>query len=563
MLNSCGTYKNRGKIETSKDLKLEKKNIEFQYAFFEANKHKMLGNYNDAGAYYLRCIELKPNSAAANYEFASILSMAKDYSHALKYSKKAYEIDEQNKWYQALLVSLYKYNGELKKSSQLLENMLEKHPDDYNSYLELTDIYLKMNQSKSALKTLDKFEEKYGFSEELMIEKNRIHIANSDYSSARLELQKLIKIDPDNIKNYLLLADLYLKEGKKEEALSIYQELLEKDSDGGAVHFSLSEYYNIIGDNEKSYDELKLAIAADDIDIELKVKLLFTYVRLPDATNNEKKQVYELVNILLEKYPNDMHVRSLYSDILVKDKQYEEARDQLLVIVEHTPSNYAVWEQLLFINNQLGDYESLYSHSIKMIEYFPNKAMAYFFAGLGAYQIEKYKSAISYLESGIDFAIDDTVLQAQFYTMLGDSYHRLKNNIKSDKAYESAIRLNPTNYYVHNNYSYYLSIRGEHLIRAAELMEICINNNPNNGTYLDTYAWVLYKNKNYKKALEIIKRAYKNGGAQSAVIVEHYGDILYRNNKKEEALMKWEEAKSIGKASEKLEQKIKEQKLLD
>jgi len=562
-LSSCSLQKNRGRIKTDKNVKSEKKDIEFQYSFFEANKQKMLGNFNDAGAYYLKCIELKPNSAAANYEFASILSMGEDYIHAIKYAKKAYEIDPYNKWYQALLISLYKTNGELKKSSVLLEDMIKKHHDDYNSYLELTDIYLKMNQPKDALNTLNKFEKEYGLSEALMVEKNRIHIRQGHYSEARLEVQKMIKKEPENTSYYILLADLYLEEGQKEKAFEIYKNIEEKEPENGRVHFALSEYYQQKGDKEKAFKEIQKAIVADDINIDLKINLLFTYVRIKNPSPEDKKQVYQLVELLLEKYPNNMKVHSLYSDLLVKDKEFVKARKELLLITEKTPDTYMVWEQLLYIDNQLGDFEALYQHSTKMIDYFPNRAIAYFFSGLAGYQTQRYQEASEYLESGIDLALNDTILLAQIYTMLGDTYHKLKKHSKSDHAYEQAILFNPNNFYVHNNYAYYLSVRDEKLSRAKELMVLCIEAHPNNSTYLDTYAWVLFKQKNYKEALEQIKKAYQNGGRTSAVIVEHYGDILYINDYKSEAIDKWKEAKEIGKGSKWLEQKIKEQKIIE
>ena len=563
LLSSCASYKNRGRVDTKKDIKSEKKEIEFQYSFFEGNKQKMLGNFSDAGAYYLRCIELKPKDGASNYEFASLLAMGEDYSNAIKYAETAYESDQNNKWYQALLVSLYKSSGNLKKSSILLEDMIEKHPDDYNSYLELTDTYLKMNQPKEAIKTLNKFEKQYGYSDALMVEKNRIFIAQGKYSEARLEVQKMIKLEPENSYYYILLADLYMEEGKREKAFEIYQNILKIDPENGRVHFALSEYYQQKGDEQKAFAELEKAIESDDVDLDLKIKLLFSYVRIKNPTNEEQKQVYKLVNILLDKYPNEMKVHSIYSDILVKDKNYKDAKTQLLIITKHTPNNYAVWEQLLYIDNQLGDFESLYKNSTKMIEYFPNKSIAYFFSGLSAYQIQKYQKATEYLELGLDFAASDTVLSAQFYTILGDSYHKLKKNKESDKAYEEAIKLNPSNYYVHNNYAYYLSIREEKLNRAKELMKEVIKAYPNNGTYLDTYAWVLYKNKDFKEALEIIEQAYLNGGDKSAVIIEHYGDILFVNNKKGEAVEKWEEAQKVGEGSNLLKQKIEEQKLVE
>lgn len=563
LLSSCSIYKNRGRVETTKDVKTEKKAIEFKYAFFEANKQKMLGNYTEAGSYYLRCIELDPESAAANYEFAGILALMKDLNNAIRFSKKAYEIDPYNKWYESLLISLYKSTGDLKKSIDLLEDMLEKHPDDYNSYIELTDTYLQSGKLKNAIETLEQFEKKYGYSEALMIEKNRIFIQQGQYSNARLEVQKMIKLEPEEPSYYIILADLYSEEGLREKAFEIYQDVLKLDPENGQVHFSLSQYYQEKGDEEKAFEELKKAINSDQVDIDLKIKLLFTYIGLKDPSVEEQKQVYELLGNMLEQYPNEMKVHSLYSDILVKDKQFEEARKELLIITEHEPNNVAVWEQLLYIDNQLGDYQNLFDHSTKMIEYFPNRAIAYFFAGLGGFQIKKYTEAAQYLENGLDFAVNDTVLEAQFYTILGDTYHRLKNHKKSDNAFEKAVTLNPKNYYVHNNYAYYLSIRAENLKRAKELIEDCIKTNSKNGTYLDTYAWVLYQNKEYKKALDIIKRSYDNGGKNSDVIVEHYGDILFKNSLIDEAVSKWKEALEIGKGSGLLERKIFQKELIE
>lgn len=554
---------NRGKVNSQKDLKAEKKQIEFQYSFFEANKQKMLGNINEAGAYYLRCIELIPESAAANYEFAGIMGLAKDFENGIEYAEKACEIDPDNIWYNALLVSMHKSAGNLKKSGLLLEDLLKKHPNDYNSYLELTDIYLKLNQSKDALLTLDRFEKKYGFSEALMVEKNRIHIRAGQFDKARVEVEKMIQLEPQNISLQLLKANFLLEEGKDEKAFDSYQEILKKDPENGSVHFSLSEYYQKKGEEEKAFDELEKAMSSEDVDLDLKVKLLFSYVNIKTPSATEKKQVYHLIRILLKMYPDNMKVRSLYSDILVKDKLYKEAQVELILITEKSPKQFVVWEQLLFVDNQLTDFPALYQHSVQMIEYYPNKSIAYFFAGLAGYQTKKYKSSVDYLELGIDLSFEDTVLQAQFYTILGDGYHRLRKDEKSDDAYEQAIRLNPTNYYVHNNYAYYLSVRKTKLERAKALMQDCIKQHPKNGTYLDTFAWVLYQKREYKLALEIIERAYVNGGRKSAVITEHFGDILFVNNKKSEAVLKWKEAQSIGMGSSLLDKKIIEENLFE
>ncbi len=516
-----------------------------------------------AGAYFMKCLSIRPKSGAANYELARILFMAEDYSNAIKYAQKAYETDTDNKWYNALCISSTKALGDYKKASKMLEEMLQKHPDDYNSYLELTDLYLHLEDSEKALEVLNRFEKQYGFTEALMVEKNRIHIRKKDFESARKEVSKMIKQEPENISYQVIFADLYAEEGQYDKAYSLYQDILKKAPNNGSVHFSLSEYYHRKGDEKQSFKELKQAFDSEEVSADLKTQLLMSYLKVNNPSQQDKDQVYELIEIMLNRYPENVQVHSLYSDILVKDKQYKEAQEELKWIVEKTPDKYAVWEQLLFVDNQLSDFESLYKNAVKMIDYFPNQSMAYFFAGLGGYQVAKYQESVEYLETGADFALGDSSLQAQFQTLIGDSYHRLKNDEKSDRAYERAIKLNPDNYYVYNNYAYFLALRKTKLNRAKVLMEKCTAKHPKNATYLDTYAWVLYQKEDFSKALEIIERAYQNGGNESAVIVEHYGDILYKNGQHTSAIERWKEAQKIGKASDKLESKIKSGKLIE
>lgn len=563
MLSSCAVKRNKGSINTGKDVQKERQRMESRYAFFEAQKQKMLGNLKEAGAYYLKSIEMDPTNDAAYYEFSIILSVVNDLKAAESYAQKAYDIDPNNKWYQAQLITIIKAKGDLKKAVLLIEDLLKKHPDDYNSYIELNDTYLKLNLPEKALNTLERFEEKFGYSDALMSEKNRIHIARGDYASARLEVQKLIKMDPENMSNFIILADLYAEDNQLEKAFDIYLDILKSDPDNGQVHLSLSDYYNLKGQNELAFEELKKAYQSEDIELDFKINILIKYISLKDPTNEEKKHTYELINILLQNDPDNIRIHTLYSDILVKDKQYEEAQKELESIVIKSPENYLVWEQILFVDNQLGDYTKLNDHAVKMLEYFPNKAYAYFFAGLSSYQIYQYKNAVDYATEGLNYALDDTLLRSQFYAILGDAYHRLNDSKASDEAFDASLKLNPNNNYILNNYAYFLALRSEDLDKAEKMITTCVELAPNNWNYFDTYAWVMFKKKHYKKALELIEQAYEQGGKESPVVVEHYGDILFFNAQTTDALNKWKEAMSKGKGSDVLEEKIKQEKWIE
>ena len=115
----------------------------------------------------------------------------------------------------------------------------------------------------------------------------------------------------------------------------------------------------------------------------------------------------------------------------------------------------------------------------------------------------------------------------------------------------------PDNVVVLNNYSYYLSLRKNDLEKAERMSKRCVELNPNQSTYQDTYGWVLYKLERFDEAEEWLKKAVEGNG-KSPVILEHFGDVLYQLDQKKDALEYWKKAKSTGGDSELLNKKVSE-----
>jgi len=107
-----------------------------------------------------------------------------------------------------------------------------------------------------------------------------------------------------------------------------------------------------------------------------------------------------------------------------------------------------------------------------------------------------------------------------------------------------------------NNYSYFLALSKRDLDKAERMSAQCIRVEPNNPTYLDTYAWIFFMKGNYILAKIYIQSAIDKDTTNSAVLVDHYGDILYMTGDKEGALKQWQRAKEMGKESEILDRKI-------
>lgn len=214
------------------------------------------------------------------------------------------------------------------------------------------------------------------------------------------------------------------------------------------------------------------------------------------------------------------------------------------------------------LDAELNQPDSLVRHSDQALEVFPNQAPLWFFNGVGYSLKHQPQRALQALEHGRRLAADSPDQQSQFDAQLGEVYNELKEYAKSDAAYDAALAADPNNYGVLNNYSYYLSLRNEKLDKAKEMSGRTIAKFPDNDTYLDTYAWVLYKQKNYAGAKASLERAART--TKDASILEHYGDALWQTGDHAGALAAWQRArKGSGGTSPLLDRKIKEQKLVE
>lgn len=154
-------------------------------------------------------------------------------------------------------------------------------------------------------------------------------------------------------------------------------------------------------------------------------------------------------------------------------------------------------------------------------------------------------------------------LKSDFYGQIGDIYYQMGQLDQAYKAYDEALKYNDKNVVVLNNYSYFLSLEKKDLKKAERMSAQCIKLEPDNATYLDTYAWIFFVQGNYTLAKIYIESALEKDKTKSAELVDHYGDILFMNGDKEKAVEQWKKAKEMGKDSEILNRKIAEQQYIE
>ena len=151
----------------------------------------------------------------------------------------------------------------------------------------------------------------------------------------------------------------------------------------------------------------------------------------------------------------------------------------------------------------------------------------------------------------------------QLYSILGDVYQAQKRYRDSEKAFDYVLRKQPDDAHVLNNYSYYLSLRKERLVDAAAMSKKLVLQFPTNGTYLDTYAWVLYQQGLYAEALVYLERAVADKEPAGAAVWEHLGDALVQLNRVDEAISAWKKARKLGGENQLLDKKIQMHRIIE
>jgi tetratricopeptide (TPR) repeat protein len=540
-----------------------KQRVDFERVFFDANKEKMLGNYDLAETLFGQALKIDPNSSAAMYELANIYSFQNNKNQALFYSKKAAASDPKNIWYQLLYAQCLKENKQPDEVAKVLEKLVKEHPQRIDMYYELASSYLYINKLNDAIKVYNKIEEQIGVTEETSMQKLKIYKTQNNFDKSVEEAQKLIKAYPKDAKYYGILGELYQEKGQSEKALAAYNELLKVDPDNAYVHLSLADYYRGLKQNDKAFEEIKLAFRSKELDIDTKVKILLSYYSITETYTELKPDADELCRILVATHPNDAKAFSIYGDFLYRDKKLEDARIQFRKAIELDKEKYALWNQLLLIEGELNDIASLEKESAEAMELFPNQPLPYYYNGASKLQQKKYREAITPLKEGKEFVYDNPGLLSLFYARLGDAYNQIKEHAASDAAYDNALESDPNNVDVLNNYAYYLSLRKKDLEKAEAMSKRSNELEPNNNSYEDTYGWILYQMKKYEEAKIWIGKALDHNGRGNGTLLEHYGDVLYQLGEKEEAYKYWQDAKKAGGASDLVEKKIADKKLYE
>ena len=522
-------------------IRISEAEVQLQEKYMAAIVQQQIGKVEGAAKIYAEVLDKNPKCDGCAFQLSRLYDNMGDNQKAIDYAKKAVAIDAKNKWYQIQLAETLEKIGKDKEAVEVYRSLVDKNTYEIDfseeMYFRLAHAYVRTGEPAKAIKVLEELEKKTGLDDDITDKKRLTYEVMNDPKKAALELKKLADAFPQVIEYQHQAADYYLKLGDKPTANALYERILKRDPNDSKARMALAAKQapvasNAAGNSEVAYlNSLKNLFQKPEIQIDEKIKVLLPYVN-KIAEGRDKTLAatgLELAEILERAHPKDAKSYSLTGDMLYHNARPTEALAKYKKCLELNKSIYAVWEQKMYTEDELGLYDDLLKTSEEASDLFPNQAMAFYFNGVANERKGKYDAAVASLEQAILMSAKKPPLKLDALTELGITYAKSKRYEQSDKVFEEALKLNAKSPIAMIRYANTLVGR-DGLAEKAKLL-----------------------------ADESLKIAQESDPS----VLEGYGDYLYKSGAKDKAVPYWQKAKERGSKSAVLDKKIVEKVFIE
>ncbi len=533
-----------------------------EFAFLNAMKFYLTENHDKAASEFKSILSNFGENASVFYMLSKSENILTKYAESLINAKKAYELDNSNYFYLQNYIDLLVKNQNYSDAISSIKKLIKLKPLVSNNYFILTDLLLTEGKETEVLKTFGEMEKIFGPTEEITQKKQLLLLKNNKIDAALKEGTKFIKKEPE----YLIQqAQIMLQNNKTAEALELLNKSLEENPYFFDAYALLSDVFLNQKNKEKNQALLERAIAQDNMPPNIKNKIISNQLLILGKSLIEAELTNQLIFIdqIINQHPTEARSYIIKADLLVKNKNLLNARDTYLIAIKNDYSTFETWMAIVEIDTKLGLIDDLIKHTEKALELFPNQGFLWYHNGFGHKLKKNFDEAILAFEEARNLADQNIDLKNHINANLGDLYQELKLYDKSELAYETVLKSNPTSEHALNNYSLFLASRKKDLAKSIKLIETLLAKHPKNSDFLDTKAFILFQMGDFTQANSIINLALTNTTNPSSNILEHKGDIEFKLGQKENANEYWKKAFLKNPTNKILERKTKEGILIE
>lgn len=530
--------------------------------FQEGMRHYIKEDYSEAILVWESLATVISNEPALSFYLAKAYLAEKNPKSALVHARKAHELSPYSLDYGLFFAEQLLADKQISEAIACLTKLGQYDESQPEVNLLLAQAYVWSEQGDLALQALDRADHYVGEYPAIIRTKEFIYLKQNQLMKALLAGKRLIDMDDEE---QILTWDQMDVAWDLSQADSVRANLLalqmQYPSQGQLALLLTNGYLH-----QKNFDSslVQLRRAAEDHEV-LPSMVAQVTMKVFELIDDPIKweQANQMATHWLAIYPDEPRFLAIQGDLYVSASKLEEGQKFYLRAARMGEPKYEVWARIIQLDFELNAVDSAATHAAEALKAFPLQGFLNFQLGFARYLQGNNPDALRYLEiaRGINKPTDNW--NVQLFSMLGDVYHAVGRPKDSDVAFDKVLALNPTDEHVLNNYSYYLSLRKERLEKAAMMSKQLVEKFPAEGTYLDTYAWVLYQQGKYEEALHYLSLAVADEKSQSSAVWEHHGDAMFRLGRIKEAVESWKKAVALPNANQLLDKKIKMKQIVE
>lgn len=539
----------------------------FDYFFLEAARQQAAGKYSEAFDLLEHARHINPKAAEVYYYQSMYLSQMKADSLALEYLIKATELSPGNQAYPERLAQYYIGSQQYEKAIDAYEGVYARNHNNTDALRILAQLYQQQKQYGKLLQTINRLEVEEGESEQLTLSKMRVYELMNDKKSAYNELRSLTEKHPLDMMYKTMLGNWLMQNSRPKEAYKLFTDVLREEPDNAYAEASLYDYYNATKQEEQARRMLDQILMGKNTDVDTKIVMVRSFIQNNETHGGDSTQVLSLFDKVLNVPTPASELAELRAAYMSLKKMPQDSVDAAFQkVLDIAPDNASARLQLIQSLWNKKDYQAVIKMADQAQEYNPDEMVFYYFGGMAQYQeglddatLETFRKALAQVneKSSPDLVSD-------LYMLMGDILNKKGFLAESFAAYDSCLQWKSDNVAAMNNYAYYLSLRSQDLQKAEQMSYKTIKAEPKNGTYLDTYAWILFMEERYHEAKIYIDQAINNldSTQNNNTVIEHAGDIYAMNGLTEQALTYWKQSYDAGNKTDILELKLKEKRYI-
>lgn len=481
--------------------------------FVKARDYERRGLPQMAIRFYEMAYEFDPSSAVLRRVLAAKYIQASKYTQALLTLKGGREPDELDAEDKRLLATVYMRVGQYKRAAQVLSEVADKTPAELRS---LAMLYESAGDIDSALHYYRAFSALRPDSLNAVLKIGGLLLRQEKYEEAESVLVKLEeRFDrPPELLN--LLGTIRLATGDTADALNFFRMALIEDStfeeslrNVAQIHIQREDYDKAIGYYERLHSMQPWGALYGKT-----LALLYYYDERYDEAAG-------LLRRLLESDIDDYELHYYLALVAASRDNHDLARLELEKALAIRDSFEEAWRRLCYLAIEQKDFDRALRDARRFAERMGEESASWRMLGYVHNARKEYGKAIEVLKKALE--IDSTDAQAWFE--LGSSYERRKEIDKAAVAFRRVLELRPGDPVTANYLGYMWAEQGTKLDSAKTLLEDALQKDPDNGAYLDSYAWIYYRMGDTQKAYDYILKALEHID-DDPVVFEHLGDIL-------------------------------------